>query len=151
MRRQMAVRVVLPPACLSSGATAHEASAWLGELVRTGALQPDDGVYVTEPAGGWIKGDVASLSAGDLEARAGAARRAEALSARERRIGPAGLGRALSLAACADDRPGVSRFDGVPRTGVAAELQIDSRPSKSGSGGSRGEGLSARSRAGTPT
>ena len=71
--RRMAVRVVLAPACISSPAAAQEASAWMGELARTGALQPADNVYVSDPAGGWIKGDVGGLSTGDLEARAGAA------------------------------------------------------------------------------
>ena len=81
MRRQLAVRVLLPPAYLSSRAVAQEASAWLGELARTGALQPDDSVYATDPAGGWFEGEVGVLSAGDLEARADAARRAESVSA----------------------------------------------------------------------
>ena len=71
MRRRMAVRVVLAPACISSRAAAQEASAWMAELVRTGALQPGDGVYVTDPAGEWTQSDVGHLSAGELEARAG--------------------------------------------------------------------------------
>ena len=74
MRRRMAVRVVLAPACISSRAAAQEASAWMEELVRTGALEPEDGVYVTDPAGEWTKGDVGHLSAGELEARADVSR-----------------------------------------------------------------------------
>ena len=66
----MALRIVLPPACISSRAASQEASAWMGELSRTGALQPADDVYVVDSADGWIKGDVRSLSGGGLEARA---------------------------------------------------------------------------------
>ena len=84
MRRQLTVRVLLPPACLSSRAAAQEASAWLGELARIGALRPDDNVHAPDPAGRWFEGGVGSLSAGELEARAGAARRAESRSASER-------------------------------------------------------------------
>ena len=70
MGRRMALRVVLPPVCISSPAAAQEASAWMGELSRTGALQPADDVYVADSADGWIKGDVGGLSGGNLEARA---------------------------------------------------------------------------------
>ena len=55
MGRRMALRVVLPPVCISSPAAAQEASAWMGELSRTGALQPADDVYVADSADGWIK------------------------------------------------------------------------------------------------
>lgn len=74
MRRRMAVRVLLAPSCISSRAAAQEASAWMEELVRTGVLEPGDGVFITDPGGKRTKCDVGQLAAGELEARAAVSR-----------------------------------------------------------------------------
>ncbi len=75
MSRRTTVRLVLAPTCAASRAAAQEASAWMGELVRTAALRPDDGVYIPSPDGEWTRSDVGHVCAGELEARAGAASR----------------------------------------------------------------------------